>query len=45
MARPAAGRGFFNWLGCHWIDLISCLTGDRIAAVTARGWLLRRNAH
>jgi predicted dehydrogenase len=31
-----SGRGFFNWLGCHRLDLIPYLTGDRIAAVTAR---------
>jgi predicted dehydrogenase len=31
-----SGRGFFNWLGCHWIDVVPFLTGDRIAAVTAR---------
>jgi predicted dehydrogenase len=32
----ASGRGFFNWLGCHWLDLVPFLTNDRIAAVTAR---------
>jgi predicted dehydrogenase len=31
-----SGRGFFNWLGCHWLDLVPFLTGDRVAAVTAR---------
>lgn len=31
-----SGRGFFNWLGCHWLDLVPYLTGDRPAAVTAR---------
>jgi predicted dehydrogenase len=31
-----SGRGFFNWLGCHWLDLVPYLTNDRIAAVTAR---------
>lgn len=31
-----SGRGFFNWLGCHWLDLIPFLTNDRIVAVTAR---------
>lgn len=30
------GRGFFNWLGCHWLDLIPYLTDRRIEAVTAR---------
>lgn len=32
----ASGGGFFNWLGCHWLDLLLYLTGDRVAAVTAR---------
>jgi len=31
-----SGRGFFNWLGCHWLDLVPFLTGDRPTAVTAR---------
>jgi predicted dehydrogenase len=31
-----SGRGFFNWLGCHWLDLVPYLTGDRPRAVTAR---------
>jgi predicted dehydrogenase len=31
-----SGRGFFNWLGCHWLDLIPFLTGERLAAVMAR---------
>lgn len=31
-----SGRGFFNWLGCHWLDLIPYLTGASVAAVTAR---------
>jgi predicted dehydrogenase len=31
-----SGRGFFNWLGCHWIDLVPFLTNDRVTAVTAR---------
>ena len=31
-----SGRGFFNWLGCHWIDLVPYLTGERVIAVTAR---------
>lgn len=34
---PAASRrGFFNWLACHWIDLLSYLTGQHVASVTAR---------
>ncbi len=31
-----SGRGFFNWLGCHWLDLVPYVTGDAVAAVTAR---------
>jgi predicted dehydrogenase len=31
-----SGRGFFNWLGCHWLDLVPYLTGERVATVTAR---------
>jgi predicted dehydrogenase len=31
-----SGRGFFNWLGCHWLDLIPFLTDDAVVAVTAR---------
>jgi predicted dehydrogenase len=31
-----SGRGFFSWLGCHWIDVVPFFTGDRITAVTAR---------
>jgi predicted dehydrogenase len=31
-----SGRGFFNWLGCHWLDLVLFITGDAVAAVTAR---------
>jgi len=34
--REQSGRGFFNWLGCHWLDLLPYLTGDAVAAVTAR---------
>jgi predicted dehydrogenase len=32
----ASGRGFFNWLGCHWLDLLPWLTGEAVTAVTAR---------
>lgn len=32
----ASGRGFFNWLGCHMLDLLPFLTQDTIVAVTAR---------
>jgi predicted dehydrogenase len=31
-----SGGGFFNWLGCHWLDILPFLTGDRVTAVTAR---------
>jgi predicted dehydrogenase len=31
-----SGRGFFNWLGCHWLDLVPYITGDAVTAVTAR---------
>jgi predicted dehydrogenase len=31
-----SGRGFYNWLGCHWLDILPFLTGDRVTAVTAR---------
>ena len=31
-----SGTGFFNWLGCHQLDLLPFVTGRRIAAVTAR---------
>jgi predicted dehydrogenase len=34
---PARSRhGFFNWLACHWLDLLFYLTGDAVHAVTAR---------
>jgi predicted dehydrogenase len=32
----ASGRGFFNWLACHWIDLLRYITGQDIAGITAR---------
>ena len=32
----ASGRGFFNWLGCHLLDLLPYITGDEVKAVTAR---------
>jgi predicted dehydrogenase len=31
-----SGRGFFNWLGCHWLDLLPWITGEKVHAVTAR---------
>jgi predicted dehydrogenase len=30
-----AGGGILHWLGCHWIDLIRYVTGERIVAVSA----------
>lgn len=32
----ASGRGFFNWLACHWLDLLTYITGRRVTSVTAR---------
>lgn len=32
----ASGRGFFNWLGCHWLDLMPFITGRPIESVMAR---------
>jgi len=32
----ASGRGFFNWLACHWLDLLLYITGGAVASVTAR---------
>lgn len=31
-----SGHGFFNWLGCHMLDLVPYLTGQTVVAVTAR---------
>ncbi|MSR32835.1 MAG: Gfo/Idh/MocA family oxidoreductase [Gemmataceae bacterium] len=31
-----SGRGFFNWLACHWIDLLPFVTGRKVEEVTAR---------
>ena len=31
-----SGRGFFNWLGCHWLDLLPFVTNEKVVAVTAR---------
>jgi predicted dehydrogenase len=28
--------GFFNWLACHWLDLLLYVTGESVTAVTAR---------
>lgn len=34
--KEASGRGFFSWLGCHWLDLLPYVTNERVVAVTAR---------
>ncbi len=31
-----SGAGFFNWLGCHWLDLLMYVVPRPIVAVTAR---------
>ncbi len=31
-----SGRGFMNWLACHWLDLLMYLTGQQVVGVTAR---------
>lgn len=31
-----SGRGFFNWLACHWIDLLQYVAGQDIVGITAR---------
>lgn len=31
-----SGRGYFNWLACHWLNLLPYVTGERVVAVTAR---------
>jgi predicted dehydrogenase len=31
-----SGRGFFNWLACHWFDLLLYLIDEPVVAVTAR---------
>ncbi len=31
-----SGAGFFNWLGCHYLDLLMHVTGQRIVGVMAR---------
>jgi predicted dehydrogenase len=32
----ASGGGFFNWLACHWLDLLLYITGEPVVGVTAR---------
>jgi predicted dehydrogenase len=31
-----SGRGYFNWLACHWLDLLLFATQQQVTAVTAR---------
>jgi UDP-N-acetyl-2-amino-2-deoxyglucuronate dehydrogenase len=31
-----SGHGFFNWLACHWLDLLFYITGQAVVGVTAR---------
>ena len=31
-----SGGGFFNWLACHHLDLLTYVTGESVAAVSAR---------
>lgn len=31
-----SGGGFFNWLGCHHLDLLQYVTGETITGITAR---------
>jgi predicted dehydrogenase len=34
--KETSGRGFFNWLACHQLDLLLYLTGESVVGVTAR---------
>lgn len=34
--RSVSGGGFFNWLACHWLDLLLYISGQRVVGVTAR---------
>jgi predicted dehydrogenase len=34
--RAASTGGFFNWLACHWLDLLLYVTGEAVVGVTAR---------
>jgi predicted dehydrogenase len=34
--RETSGGGFFNWLACHWLDLLLYMTGQTVVGVTAR---------
>lgn len=34
--KQVSGGGFFNWLACHWLDLLLYVTGQSVVGVTAR---------
>lgn len=34
--RTTSGAGFFNWLACHWLDLLFYIVRQPIVGVTAR---------
>ena len=34
--RDVSGGGYFNWLACHFLDLLLYVTGQAVVAVTAR---------
>jgi predicted dehydrogenase len=34
--REISQGGFFNWLGCHFLDLLFYITGEKVIGVTAR---------
>lgn len=34
--KSVSGGGFFNWLACHWIDLVPWITGRKVTGVCAR---------
>jgi predicted dehydrogenase len=34
--RSTSGGGFFNWLACHWLDLLFYVTQQPVVGVTAR---------
>lgn len=34
--KATSGRGFFNWLACHQLDLLLYLVGEPVVGVTAR---------
>lgn len=31
-----SGRGYLNWLACHWLDLLLFVAGQKVTGVTAR---------